>query len=91
MFVASGRYRTGQGLVGTKDGVNQVFHLPGVERWTQNLPYFTIAVYENGLRLALLDDYIIQESGGPGSGYNTVVLARAPYANDHLIADYITP
>ena len=91
MFIASGRYRTGQSLVGTKNGFNQVFRLPGAERWTQNLPYFTIVIYENGLRLALLDDYVIQEGGGPGTGYDTVFFARAPYSNDHLVADYVIP
>ena len=89
MFISVGRFRTGQGLVGSKDGSNLVFHTPGLEKFTHNLPYLTIAVFVNGVRLTLLDDYVIFESGGSSTGYDTVILSQAPYANDHVIADYI--
>lgn len=89
MFISVGRFRTGQGLVGSKDGFNLVFHTPGFEKFTHNLPYLTIAVFVNGLRLTLLDDYTISESGGSGTGYDTVTLSQAPYADDHVVADYI--
>ena len=39
--------------------------------------------------LALLDDYMVAESGGPGTGYDTIILNIAPLSNDHLFADYI--
>ena len=91
LFVAASRYRVAQDLVGARDGINVVFTVPASEHYVHNLPFFSVAVYLNGMRLALLDDYIVQESGGPGTGYNTVVLNEAPFADDHLFADYVTP
>jgi hypothetical protein len=89
MFISVGRFRTGQGLVGSKDRTNLVFHTPGLEKFTHNLPYLTISVFVNGVRLVLLEDYTISESEGSGTGYDTITLSQAPYADDHLIADYI--
>lgn len=89
MFISVGRFRTGQGLVGSKDGSNLIFHTPGLEKFTHNLPYLTISVFVNGMRLTLLDDYVISESGGLGTGYDTVTLSQAPYVDDHVVADYI--
>lgn len=89
LFLAVARLRIGQGLVGVRDGSNHIFRLPGGTAFEHNLPFITICVYTNGMRLALLDDYVIQESAGPGTGYDTVVLESAPYANDHLLADYV--
>jgi len=89
LFIAVGRFRTGQGLLGVRDGVNHVFHISGGEKFTHNLPFLTIAIYVNGIRLSLLDDYVISESGGPGTGFDTVTLSQAPYANDHVTADYV--
>ena len=89
LFIAIGRYRTGQNLVGPKNGVNLTFTTPGLEKYVHNLPFLTIVVYLNGMRLALLDDYVVVEGGGPGLGFDTVVLNEAPYGDDHLIADYV--
>lgn len=89
LFIAVGRFRTGQGLIGVQDGTNHTFHISGGEKFTHNLPFLTIAVYVNGLRMVLLEDYVIDESGGPGTGYDTVILTEAPYANDNLLADYV--
>ena len=88
-FIAVERFRTGQGLMGVRDGVNHAFTIPGGQKFTFNLPFLAISVYVNGLRLTLLDDYVISESGGSGTGYDTVTLSDAPYANDHLTADYV--
>jgi hypothetical protein len=91
LFIAVGRYRTGLGLAGVRDGTNTVFRVPGGETFVHNLPFLTAVVYVNGVRMALLDDYVIQESGGSGTGYDTVVLSEAPYNNDHLTVDYVVP
>ncbi len=90
LFLATNRFRSGQALVGTKDGTNVVFHTPGLEKYTHNLPFFDVSVYLNGLRLTLIDDYTVAESGGPGTGFDTVVLNEAPFSDDHLSADYLT-
>ena len=89
LFIAVGRYRTGQGLIGVKNGVNTTFRVPGTELYVHNLPFITIQLYYNGIRLNLLDDYLVVESGGPGTGYDSVTLLVAPRSQDHLTADYI--
>lgn len=89
LFIAISRYRAAQGLVGPKDGVNEVFTTPGLEKYVHNLPFLDISVYYNGIRLALLDDYMVVESGGAGTGYDTIIMNIPPLFNDHLFADYI--
>ncbi|MFA5387356.1 MAG: hypothetical protein WC322_03080 [Candidatus Paceibacterota bacterium] len=89
IFISSGRFRTGAALVGVKDGVNRVFTTPGREKFTQNLPFVTISLYFNGIRQILLEDYILVESSGPDTGYDTVIFERPPRANDTIISDYI--
>lgn len=88
-YVAASRFRVGQRLLGPKDGSNVIFTVPVGDKFTQNLPFFSIQVYFNGVRLTLLDDYLVAESGGIGTGFDTVVLEVAPLYSDHLLADYI--
>jgi len=88
-YVAAVRFRTGQQLTGPKDGLNVSYTVPVGDKFTQNLPFFGIQVYYNGVRLTLLDDYSVSESGGMGSGYDTVVFEVAPRFNDHLLVDYV--
>lgn len=89
LFIAISRYRAAQGLVGPKDGLNATFTTPGLEKYVHNLPFLDISVYYNGIRLSLLDDYMVVESGGPGTGYDTIIMTTPPLSNDHLSADYI--
>ncbi|MBU6287591.1 MAG: hypothetical protein KGS10_05460 [Chloroflexi bacterium] len=51
---------------------------------------FDEAVYLNGQKLqsGAGNDYTVSESGGPGTGYDTVTLAIAPIAGDVLAIDY---
>lgn len=88
-FITISRYRSAQGLVGPFNGVNETFTTPGLELFVHNLPFLDINVYYNGVRLALLDDYMVAESGGPGTGYDTVIMSTPPLPGDHLLADYI--
>lgn len=89
LFISVGRYRTGIGLLGAKDGVNSTYTTPGLETFVHNLPYLSIAVFYNGQRLTLLDDYVIMESGGSGAGYDTVILVISPKPGDKVSADYV--
>jgi hypothetical protein len=90
LFIAANRYRVGQNLVGPKNGSNVLYQTPGLEKYTHNLPFLDISVYFNGSRLALLDDYLVLESGGFGTGFDTIMLlVPPPLPNDHLLADYI--
>jgi len=82
------RFKVEVALLGPKDHANLDFTTP-----TKFLPT-TIAVYFNGARLkrGVGEDYVVSESGGPGSGYDTITLldpALAPYSTEKLFADYI--
>jgi hypothetical protein len=85
-IVAPIKFKFGIQLLGTKDGVNLVFTTP--ETFIPN----TECVYWNGTRLAKGEDpdYTIEESGGLGSGYDTIVLSIAPILGEALEADYST-
>src|ERR1035437_8074221 len=63
-------------LVGIVDGINKVFTIP-LGTFLMNLGY-KIIVYRNGIKQFYLDDYFIAESGGLGSGYDTVIFSVAP-------------
>jgi hypothetical protein len=90
IFLAADRFRTGQNLVGAKDGVNITYNTPGLEKFSHNLPFLDISIYFNGSRLVLLDDYLVSESGGAGTGFDTIVLlVPPPLPDDHLLADYL--
>jgi hypothetical protein len=73
-------------LVGEKNRINNIFMIPDVF-FLQNTDY-RITLYRNGTRQRLSDDYMVAESGGPGTGYNTIIFTRAPYEEDSLVADY---
>ena len=89
LFIATARFRTGSGLVGTQNGSNVVFTVPGGDKFTHNLPFLTIQVYRNGQRYKLIEDYTISESGGAGTGYDTVTFEVPPLPDDNLLADYV--
>jgi hypothetical protein len=55
--------------LGVIDGSNLVFTTP--EKFIQSVP-LTILVYRNGQRQMLGGDYTVSESGGFGTGYDTI-------------------
>ena len=79
---------TGEVPAGVKDGVNKNF---------TTAAYFnpsSMRVYLNGQRLleGASEDYTLAESGGLGTGFDTIILALAPITNakpDVLLVDYI--
>ena len=77
-------------LEGNVDNVNNIFTIPS-GKFLQNTLY-RIIVYKNGVKQLYLDDYIIAESGGPGTGFDTVILSVAPTVTpsppDVITADY---
>ena len=83
--------RVGSTLLGTLDGINRTFLTP--EKFAQD----SISVYHNGRRLnrtatlsPLNGDFYVSESGGPGSGFDTVVLISfTPVATSILKSDYL--
>lgn len=79
-------------LIGVKDGTNDTFTTPENYLNTANLK---IALYWNGRRLRAGVDFTMLESGGAGTGYDTVNLLWTaaellPRASDELVADYYT-
>jgi hypothetical protein len=74
--------RYGVGLSGPIDGVNQTYTAPDKFNASAH------AVYYNGQRLYPTVDYSIVESGGPGSGYDTINVMVVPREGDYLIVDY---
>ncbi len=89
--VLLGKFRWNKELIGTKDGVNITFTTPDVFVQSGEI---VIRVYRNGqkLREGSSNDYTVSESGGPGTGFNTVVFqGPAPLPFEVLSADYNTP
>lgn len=75
-------------LVGVVDGVNTVFTIADGYKFVQNDEY-VITVYYNGVRQDLTIDYIVMESGGVGTGYDTVIFNDPPDPGFTIIS-YIT-
>ncbi len=77
-------------LIGDINDINTVFQIP-IGTFIQNDDY-RIIVYKNGVKQLYLNDYFIAESGGPGTGYDTVILelppATTPTPADVITADY---
>jgi hypothetical protein len=78
---------TGQLLSGTIDGANTVFSTTRPFLHTANLQE---AVYLRGLRRCegVGADYLAVESGGLGTGFDTVVFTNPPRVGDTLLIDY---
>jgi hypothetical protein len=89
LFISVARYRTEVTPLGLLDQSNQVFTVPFGDKFLQNVPFFAIEVYYNGVLQTLLWDYTVSESGGSGTGFDTITLAYAPYSNDSLVVNYI--
>lgn len=89
--------RIGVSLVGVLDGSNRVF-LTTPDFFTHDLVGSgqTIEVFHNGRRLIQaatadpsIGDYTVEESGGVGTGYDTITLLTfAPIARSLLVANY---
>ena len=75
-----------QDLIGDKNKTNLVYTTPDLFQPD------SIRVYRMGVRAnrGSSDDYIISESGGLGTGYDTITFNdRPPEAGTELFADYI--
>lgn len=77
-------------LNGVIDNVNTIFTIPS-GFFIQNTIH-QIVVYLNGVRQILSQDFLVAESGGPGTGFDTVILfiapATTPLPIDIITADY---
>ncbi len=78
-------------LAGTKNGTNKIFTLPGGDKGINEVVGVKVAVWINGVRKheGAGDDFTISESGGSGTGYDTITFVFiAPISRDRLVADY---
>lgn len=80
-------YKTNVAPSGTVNGINTVFTTPEdfVHDGTQDEQ-----VYLRGLRRCegAGNDYVASESGGVGTGYDTITFATAPKTGDLILIDY---
>jgi hypothetical protein len=79
-------------LIGVQDGVNREFTTP--EKFVNGSlgnNEFRILIRHNGRVLVEEDDYSLSESGGAGTGFDTITLTFSPKISDVLVADYVTP
>lgn len=74
-------------LIGSKDSVNLQYMIPsGKFIYSSN---YRITVYLNGVRQQYTQNYMIAESQGVGTGYDTVIfIDEAPDPGDIVVADY---
>lgn len=83
--------REDEQLIGATNGVNITFLLPNGDKAINQEPGAKVKVYYNGQRLheGGANDFTVIESGGAGTGFDTVLLQFAPLSGDLVSADYI--
>src|SRR6266404_5228938 len=77
-----------QRLVGNINSFNTTFKVANPPFIQDDV--YKIIIFWNGIKQSLSNDYIIAESKGPGTGYNTVILLVAPDSGDIISANYYT-
>lgn len=86
LAIAASNFRYGVELNGLKNGFNTQFMTP------EAFVLGTIRVERNGQRLFVgaSNDYTVSESGGVGTGYDTINFnGPAPKDYEILLADYV--
>jgi hypothetical protein len=80
-------------LIGTKNGSNRKFTVPAPDKFINGslgANEFRILVRHNGKGLLPGIDYTMSESGGAGTGLDTIQLITfKPIADSTLVADYV--
>jgi hypothetical protein len=80
-------------LTGVKNGSNRVFTVPPPDKFINGplgLNEFRILVRHNGKGLLPGIDYTMSESGGIGTGLDTItIITFKPVADSTLVADYV--
>jgi len=74
-------------LIGLKNGVNVVFTTP--DKFRRDI--FLEVVSRNGVSQdeGATEDYTVSESGGVGTGYDTITFAIAPFVWEKIVIDYL--
>lgn len=92
-LVSIGQRKTGVQLIGPLNGVNRVFHTPDKFLHANGV---SLDVFHNGRRLietptpdVRLGDFFCSESGGSGTGFDTInLLSFVPVGRSSLVTDY---
>jgi hypothetical protein len=89
LFRAPIQYQEQVTPAGAIDGANVVFTTPDL--FVQDPPDFQITVFRNGQQQTLNGDYTVSESGGVGTGFDTVTFAVActPKVGGIVLVDYV--
>lgn len=85
------RMRWNQDLIGAKNGIDVTYTTPDVFVQSGDT---VIRVFRNGQRLreGASNDFTVSESGGVGTGFDTVTFnGDPPLAYENLTADYLVP
>jgi len=84
-------FKQGVELIGAKNGSNRTFTTPEpfINGAFQDNE-FHIIVHHNGRTLINGCDYVVSESGGPGTGFDTLTfITFTPNSRSELYADYV--
>lgn len=80
-------------LIGAINGSNRIFKIPSPDKFINGTFHgniFKIQVFHNGRELIETDDYIVSESGGVGTGYDTIILVSfSPRKKSKMYCDYV--
>lgn len=80
-------------LIGDIDGINRIFKIPSPDKFINGVFHgntFKIQVFHNGRELIETDDYIVSESGGVGTGYDTIILVSfSPRYKSKMYSNYV--
>ena len=86
-------FRNNIALVGPKNDANRIFKVPMPDKFIQGVygdNQFNIQIQHNGQGLVYLCDYLVSESGGVGTGYDTIeFISFTPNVKSNLIANYV--
>jgi hypothetical protein len=87
-------FRNEEPLIGIQDGVNRTFFVPPPDKFLDGTQpdgnVFAIYVFFNGLKQKENIDFIVLESGGPGTGFDTIqFINKTPKPNTILSASYV--
>lgn len=87
-------FKEDQPLIGIQDGSNREYFVPSPDKFLDGAQsdgnVFTIFVTFNGLKQEENIDYTIAQSGGAGTGYDTVnFINKSPKPNTLLRASYV--
>jgi hypothetical protein len=81
-------------LIGARDGVNRIYKVPGSDKFINGLfqnSQLSISVYHNGKLLEQNIDYLVAESNGVGTGFDTIIFTNySPPSRSRILASYQT-